>query len=159
MLIWMLAIEHKSPSGQTPLCKQIGEIILQIQAMEHALRSNGHKAVIIIATDGESTDGDIAAAMKPLESLPCWVVIRICTDEDTVVDYWNNIDSKLELDMDVLDDLKGEAIEIAEAGNDWIAYGEPLHRLREFGSPLRELDLIDETKLNIEQMMTVIGAM
>ena len=61
----------------------------------------------VIATDGESTDGDLADAMKPLEDLPVWVVIRLCTDEDSVVEYWNNIDSQLELDMDVLDDLNG----------------------------------------------------
>jgi hypothetical protein len=61
----------------------------------------------VIATDGESTDGNLADAMKPLEELPVWVVIRLCTDEDSVVEYWNNIDSQLELDMDVLDDLNG----------------------------------------------------
>ena len=61
----------------------------------------------VIATDGESTYGNLADAMKPLEELPVWVVIRLCTDEDSVVEYWNNIDSQLELDMDVLDDLNG----------------------------------------------------
>jgi len=27
-------------------------------------------------------------------------VIRLCTDDEKVVSYWNNIDSQLELDMD-----------------------------------------------------------
>jgi len=155
----MRVLEYKSPSGQTPLCKQINAIVAQVRSLEHALRSRGHKAVIIIATDGESTDGDIAAALKPLEELPCWVVVRICTDEESVVNYWNGIDSKLELDMDVLDDLKGEAEEIAQAGNDWVTYGEPLHRLREFGCQLREFDLIDEARLSVEQMLAILGAM
>jgi hypothetical protein len=155
----MRVLEYKSPSGHTPLCRQIDGIVTQLRGLEHALRSRGHKAVIIVATDGESTDGDIAAALKPLEDLPCWVVIRICTDEDKIVDYWNNIDSKLELDMDVLDDLKGEAAEIWEGGNTWVTYAEPLHRLREFGCQLREFDLIDESKLNVEQMLAIVGAM
>ena len=36
--------------------------------------------------------------------------------------------------------------------NPWLTYGEPLHRLREFGVTAKEFDLIDESKLSIEQM-------
>ena len=63
--------------------------------MEGWLRSTGQKAVVVIATDGESSDGDLAQAMKPLEQLPVWVVVRLCTDEDNVCDYWNGIDKVL----------------------------------------------------------------
>ena len=115
--------------------------------------------MVTIATDGEATDGDVAAALKPLEDLPVWVVIRLCTDEENVVQYWNNIDSQLELDMDVLDDMAGEADEIFEQGNTWLTYAEPLHRLREFGSPIREMDLMDEKCLNAEQARAVCCAM
>lgn len=31
------------------------------------LRANGQKAVVVIATDGESSDGNMAEAMKPLQ--------------------------------------------------------------------------------------------
>lgn len=50
--------------------------------------------------------------MRPLEKLPVWVVIRLCTDEDRMTTYWNNVDSDLELSMDVIDDHLGEAKEI-----------------------------------------------
>jgi hypothetical protein len=39
------------------------------------------------------------------------VVIRLCTDENNVIDYWNNIDAELEINMDVLDDFESEAKE------------------------------------------------
>jgi hypothetical protein len=50
--------------------------------------------------------------MRPLKHLPVWVVIRLCTDEDKMVNYWNNVDSEIELNMDVIDDPLGEAKEI-----------------------------------------------
>ena len=50
--------------------------------------------------------------MRPLQQLPVWVVIRLCTNEDKMVEYWNNIDSAIELNMDVIDDPQGEAAEI-----------------------------------------------
>ena len=50
--------------------------------------------------------------MRPLELLPVWVVIRLCTDEDKMVNYWNGIDNEIELNMDVIDDPLGESEEI-----------------------------------------------
>ena len=54
--------------------------------------------------------------MRPLQQLPVWVVIRLCTNEDRMVEYWNNIDSAIELNMDVIDDPLGEATEIYKYG-------------------------------------------
>ncbi len=66
----------------TPLCRHIREVIDQIRYYEPVLRVHGQKACVIIATDGESSDGDVASAMKPLEQLPCWVVVRLCTNDE-----------------------------------------------------------------------------
>lgn len=63
--------------------------------MEGYLRSVNQKVVVVIATDGESSDGDVATALKPLERLPATVVIRLCTDEEKVCNYWNQIDKVL----------------------------------------------------------------
>jgi hypothetical protein len=40
------------------------------------------------------------------------VVVRLCTNEGSIVDYWNNVDKEIELNMDVIDDPLGEAKEI-----------------------------------------------
>jgi precorrin-6B methylase 1 len=63
--------------------------------LEPSLRANQQKVAVIIATDGESSDGDIATAMAPLAQLPVWVVIRLCTNDEKIVNYWNNIDQQL----------------------------------------------------------------
>ena len=73
-------------------------------------------------TDGEASDGDVAAAMRPLQELPVWVVVRLCTDDPRIVKYWNDIDSQLEVEIDVIDDLIGEAEEVSKH-NAWLTYG------------------------------------
>ncbi len=50
-------------------------------------------------------------------------------------DFWNEIDHRLELELDVLDDFASEAEEVV-AANPFITYGLPLHRMREFGLAL-----------------------
>lgn len=48
-----------------------------------------------------------------LLQLPVLLVIRLCTSEEAVVQYWNNIDSQLEIDVDVLDDQAGTVMHIS----------------------------------------------
>ena len=55
------------PSGLTPVCRQIREVIERIQGMEQSLRASGSIALLIIITDGESTDGNVVEMLKPLE--------------------------------------------------------------------------------------------
>ena len=39
--------------------------------------------------------------------------------------------------------------------NEWFTYAEPLHRLREFGIPIKELDLLDEKTLMPSQIREI----
>jgi hypothetical protein len=144
--------------GGTPLCRHIREVTEKVKAMEADLRATGNKVAIIIMTDGEASDGDLAAAMKPLQQLPVWVVVRLCTDDESVVNYWNGIDEHLEIDMEVLDDMLGESTEI-HPENPWLTYSEPFHRMREFGVHLKELDLIDEKLLSPDQVRMVCSVL
>ncbi|KAL1508600.1 hypothetical protein AB1Y20_004697 [Prymnesium parvum] len=143
------------PTGRTPLCEQIRQVIAQLKAEEPVLRAAGQRVVLVIASDGAATDGDIAEAMKPLQNLPVWVVVRLCTDDDKVLQYWNQVDEDLELDMDVLDDLTGEAAEVSEH-NAWLTYAPILHRLREWGTTRKIFDVLDEKPLAVSEMKELV---
>jgi hypothetical protein len=143
-----------TPGGRTPLCQHIREVIAKVKLMEPALRSTNQKAAIIICSDGESSDGDITPLLRELHTLPVWLVVRLCTDEEDVVNYWNSVDEQIETEMDVLDDFMGESQEVYSQ-NPWLTYALPMHRLREFGVRLKALDLIDEALLSSEQMLQV----
>ena len=147
-------ILDESPNGAPPLCKHIQQVIAEITAIADELRAMRKFACVVIITDGEASDGNISDAMKPLIDLPVWLVIRLSTDSETVVNYWNSIDQVLELQIDVIDDFKSEATQIQQF-NPWLTYGEELHRAREFGLHFKELDLLDEGKLSSEQMMNL----
>jgi hypothetical protein len=118
--------------------------------------------VVVIATDGlptnelgESTElvkQEFLQALRSLQQLPCWVVIRLCTNDTKVVDYYNQLDSKLEVSLDVLDDIFGEAREIHRI-NKWLTYGLPLHRCREMGYHHRTFDLLDERLLTKDELL------
>jgi hypothetical protein len=41
----------------------------------------------------KASDGDVAAALRPLVGLPVRVVVRLCTDDDKIADYWNKVTS------------------------------------------------------------------
>lgn len=82
----MLSLFDNSPGGGTPLCRHIRDIAAKIAEQAPRLRSRGQRACVIIATDGESSDGSVSEALRPLKDLPCWVVVRLCTNEDKVVE-------------------------------------------------------------------------
>ena len=151
----LTTIANASPSGVTPLCRHIYEIREQILLLAPRLNAEGRKVSIIIATDGLPTDEngyggssrkeEFTSALRSLEGLPVWIVIRLCTDEENVVDFYNDLDSQLELSLEVLDDFMGEAQEVYSS-NKWLNYSLPLHRCREMGFHHRLFDLLDERK-------------
>lgn len=144
------------PTGTTPLTEHVQEILETVTAMSPSLTAEGKKVVIVIATDGlpSNSHGEsgslektlFLSALKRLEGLPVWLVIRLCTDDDEVVEFYNQLDEKLELSMDVLDDFTSEAKEVFTM-NPWINYTLPIHRMREMGYHDRIFDLLDERAL------------
>lgn len=80
----MLSLFDNYPGGGTPLCRHIRHIAQEIATYTPELLARGQRACVIIATDGESSDGNVAEALRPLKDLPCWVVVRLCTNEDRI---------------------------------------------------------------------------
>ena len=105
-------IRKARPGGCTPLTDHILGINSEVEAMLPELRSRGQKVAVVIATDGLPTDDQgyggkahqdqFVSALRTLEGLPVWLVIRLCTDEEDVVNFYNDLDQLLELSMEVL---------------------------------------------------------
>jgi len=149
------------PGGVTPLVQHIEEIAQSVKGLEPQLRADGCRVTIVLATDGLPTDErgyggaaiqqQFVEALRGLEGLPVWVVIRLCTDEDKVVEFYNDLDGQLELSLEVLDDFIEEAGEVHEH-NPWLNYALPLHRLREMGYQHRIFDMMDERPFTHEEL-------
>merc|ERR1712003_602 len=146
----------------------IRDIHREVSAMAPNLRATGQRVVLVIATDGLPTDSrgkggpaeqnDFVESLRLLEGLPIWVVVRLCTDDDEVVDFYNNLDACLELSVEVLDDFTAEAKEVYQC-NPWLNYGLPLHRMREMGYHDRVFDMLDErllTKTELRDFMSFL---
>lgn len=149
-------MQRAKPVGMTPLTTHILQIQRALHQIAPRLRREGQRVAVILATDGLPTDtegfgGDeiteeFVQALKSMEGLPVWLVIRLCTDEEKVTEFYNALDARFELSMEVLDDYLGEAREV-HRHNKWLNYSLPLHRCRELGYHDRLFDLIDERPL------------
>jgi len=154
-------IRAASPIGVTPLSDHVREIRENVMAMRDALMQQGQRVVIVLATDGlpsnnygvsnSGTLKEFKDCLRSLEGLPVWIVVRLCTDEDQVVDFYNDLDCELELSFEVIDDFVGEAEEIYEY-NKWLNYALPLHRIREMGFSHKLFDLLDERALTKDEL-------
>jgi hypothetical protein len=159
--IALSTMQNTQPSGVTPLTQHVQAIRQHIVSMLSHLHYSGTKVAIVLATDGLPSDSqgysndfvkrEFVSALRSLEGLPVWIVVRLCTDEDDVVQYWNDLDCLPELSLEVLDDFESEAKEVY-ALNPWLTYGLPLHRMREMGFHHPLLDLLDERKLSRDEI-------
>ena len=150
-----------SPKGRTPLARQLRQILQTVRLLEPALRRESARVAVILATDGIPTDDqgycdtavqqEFSEALRAFEGLPVWMVVRLCTNEEAVVQYWNQLDSEVKLSLEVLDDFFAEAAEVQQH-NPWLNYALSLHRCREMGHQHYTLDLLDERPLTKSEL-------
>merc|ERR1719414_1702193 len=107
-------------------------------------------------TSGVSTHHDRLAFIQELrhftQTFNSFVVIRLCTDDEDIVDFYNKIDEEVELPLDILDDIQGEAKEVFDSGNGWLTYSPLIHRVREGGTTNKLFDLLDERALDVAEI-------
>lgn len=106
--------------------------------------------------ESDEVRSEFVHALKRMEDLPVWLVIRLCTDEPKVCAFYNQLDTLLEMSLDVLDDFIGEAKEV-HGYNKWLTYGLPLQRCRELGFHHPVFDMIDERKLELGELRPFCG--
>lgn len=148
-----------NPTGVTPLAERLQSLWPRFDAFAESAGASGRIAFLVIATDGAPTPPNsgqptpraasaaLAMLRRLTQAFPVRLVVRLCTDESDAVGFWNDADAEVELPLDVLDDIEGEAKEIASVGNGWLAYSPALHTLRESGTTCGLLDLLDERRL------------
>lgn len=149
-------LSRTQPGGVTPLAERIAIIRNQLESTAASLMHGCQRVFLVLCTDGLPTPVDSGhpsrsaqqAMVRELRTIttrmPVFVVVRLCTNEEEVVGYWNNLDSEVEFSLDVLDDLAGEAKEVHQVGNRWLTYNPLLHTVREGGTHVKLLDLLDE---------------
>jgi len=149
-------LEKVNPYSTTPLTEALAKIISMIEPMAPKLRAAGQNIAVVICTDGlPNHKQSFVRAMRRLQTLPVWCVVRLCTDDDGVVDFWNDLDRQLEAPLEVLDDARGEAEEVNKL-NPWLTYAPPLHLARLFGLHEKLFDALDEQALLPTQIRSFI---
>jgi len=153
-------LDKARPGGHTPIAERLTEVHERIKQDHAELASRGQRVVVVLATDGcptlkgsggRSTNEDkrrVVECIKRLTTeLPVFMVVRLTCDEDDVIEFYNELDNEVELSLEVLDDIEGEAKEIVANGNGWLTYTPMIHKIREGGTFLKLFDLLDERPL------------
>ena len=106
---------------KSPLCKKLKEVAIAIKIWRENIRMqdpyDNYPISVTLLTDGEpdGDDGskdDLYEVMRSLENDNVIINVRLCTNEDKILEFYNDIDKRLTLSsnitIDVLDDLESE---------------------------------------------------
>lgn len=142
-------LRNSRPGGGTPLSERLEDLRRRLQASKQALLEGNRKVLLTIATDGLPSgprETFIHTIRRMTQELPIFIVIRLCTDDDNVAGFYDAVDKEVELPLDIVDDLRGEAVNIYRL-NPWLTYSPVLHTIREAGTLSKVFDFMDERTL------------
>eukprot|EP00413_Alexandrium_margalefii_P033887 CAMPEP_0204567098 /NCGR_PEP_ID=MMETSP0661-20131031/36409_1 /ASSEMBLY_ACC=CAM_ASM_000606 /TAXON_ID=109239 /ORGANISM="Alexandrium margalefi, Strain AMGDE01CS-322" /LENGTH=422 /DNA_ID=CAMNT_0051574987 /DNA_START=52 /DNA_END=1317 /DNA_ORIENTATION=- len=157
-------LRSNGPRGVTPISSRLQQLRGRLQREI----TGGRRLMLTIVTDGlptadtcgTCTQRDQDRLVHELRTFTstfnAFVVIRLATDEDSAIAYYNRIDEELELPLDILDDLQGEAQEVYRCGNGWLTYTPLIHRIREGGTLEKAFDLLDERALKLPEIAKML---
>jgi len=154
-----LMLRRTGPRGVTPIADRLRKIRARVSADGLQLARRLQKVIVVIVTDGLPTSQQssrsgsqerqelVQELRRMALELPTHLVVRLCTEDDSVVSFYNRVDEELELQIEVIDDMRSEAREVSRVGNDWLVYSPLVHKIREGGTFMKLFDLIDERRL------------
>lgn len=139
-------------TGRTPLAEMTKKFR---ETLENYVKSDRYDMTPVcfnIITDGQPSDE--YAFERELRELirqySIFLTINLCTEDESVVRYYNSLDVQLGTEisgLDVIDDFEQEAAEINRKGNRIVAYSMDLHVCRMAGCYSPIADLWDEMLL------------
>jgi len=157
---WM---NKKSPGGGTPLTETITNIIPD-------LRRTKKPCTLVIFTDGQP-DGGFQPFKRTVQKMlqevdnNIAITINLCTDEEEVVGFYNDLDADVEVQrllhdkssqIDVNDDASSEMKEIFSV-NPWIRLNHMNYVAKLAGCLNKEYDNIDERALTGREMHLLVS--
>jgi hypothetical protein len=164
-------LKQSHPGGNTPLTVHLKEILESLRDVDPILLKENWISLVIVTDslprDGQGEEGqdvnfEFLETLKEFQDYPVWIVIRLSTDEQRVIDFYSSLDKGIvilrqlhgeadhatveSINLDVLDDFVSEAYKVTKY-NPWLNYGLPLHLTRESGVTYSSFDVINERPL------------
>lgn len=164
------------PGGSTPLTVHLKDILASLSDVHPNLLEGKMISIVIVTdrlpTDGEGSGGqdvnfEFLATLKSFQDFPVWIVIRLSTDDQQVVNFYNSLDRGIailrqlrgeadharreNIHLDVLDDFVHEAAKVSKH-NPWLNYGLPLHLTRESCIESTAFDAINDRPLDFVEL-------
>ena len=143
-------LNHNNIRGATPLDKITNYFCDKMR--ENLEITSNNSICYNIITDGEPNNkiGFENSLKKFCKNYSVFLVINLCTEDDDIVEYYNDLDKQIGSEvsgLDVLDDLESEQKEVINAGNTFLTYSNELHICRMAGCNSIAADLLDEEEL------------